>query len=250
MAEAKPKPRRRRAHYYWWTLANTLMACIAIVSWVLCMHVFGHPEIPRNYEWLRKLGRIDEPVGFALQQAPPGDAADPVALYRRYARLEPEALSRLNAALMRNYLSSLDQSGLIQYLEGSFLIEAVRDLGQTDLFSPGFAVRARAMVQPDEFSEASPWPVEIEYLFPTTHPEASSWFQAGDQLDVAKVPNCAMVLHVARDEAGDTPLVRIACVPIVMGNYQVGDQRSFTLATPTELRPAARFPLFAEAPES
>lgn len=249
MAEPKEKTWKRKPHYYWWTLANTMAACLAILSWVLCLHVFGHPEIPENYKILRKLGRADPPVGFSLQEAPPGDAADPRALYRRYAELDAESLTSLNSALMRNYLRSLDEPGLIQYVEGNFVVTDVRALSDADLFQPGFAIRGQAMIQPDEFSEAAPWPVTIDYLFPTLNTAAQKWFRPGDQLAVSKVPNCAMVLRVARDDRGDTPVVQLTVVPIAIGEYQVGASNQFTLTTPEVLNPAATFPVFPQDPQ-
>jgi hypothetical protein len=244
MPKEEPKVWKRKAHFYWWTLANAVAACLAILSWVLCLHVFGHPEIPRNYELLEKIGRVDPPVGFTLQEAPPGEAADPRALYRRYAELDPQSIISLNSALMRNYLKSLDQPGLIQYVEGDFVVTDVRELTENDLFHPGFAVRGQAMIQPDEFSEAAPWPVTIDYLFPTQSSVAQAWFRPGDQLAVSKVPNCAMVLRVARDDSGDTPVVQMTVVPIAMGDYQVGEENHFTVSTPETLNPAATFPVF------
>lgn len=246
MPQEKEKAWKRKPHFYWWTLANTLAACLAVLSWVLCLHVFGHPEIPKNYEILEKLGRTDPPVGFSLQEAPPGESADPRALYRRYAELNPSALASLNSALMRNYLKSLGEPGLIQYVEGNFIVTDVRTLTNTDLFQPGFAVRGQAMIQPDEFSEAAPWPVTIDYLFPTQKKAAQEWFRPGDQLAVSKVPNCAMVLRVARDERGDTPVVQMTVVPIAMGEYQVGKDNAFTVSTPEKLNPSAEFPIFPD----
>jgi hypothetical protein len=43
----------------------------------MCLHVFQHPEIPRNYEILRKLGRTEPPVPLKEMEAPAGEAADP-----------------------------------------------------------------------------------------------------------------------------------------------------------------------------
>ena len=103
------------------------------------------------------------------------------------------------------------------------------------------------MIQPDEFSEAAPWPVTIDYLFPTKNTSAQEWFRPGDQLAVSKVPNCAMVLRVARDERGDTPVVQLTVVPIAMGEYKVGNENEFTVATPGKLNPAASFPVFPDA---
>jgi hypothetical protein len=249
MPKEEPKVWKRKPHYYWWTLANTVAACLAILCWLMCLHVFGHPEIPRNYRILEKLGRTDPPVGFSLQEAPPGEAADPRALYRRYGELPTPALASLNSALMRNYLKSLDEPGLIQYVEGEFVVTDVRALNDDDLFHPGFAVRGQAMIQPDEFSEAAPWPVTIDYLFPTHDLAAREWFRPGDQLAVSKVPNCAMVLRVVRNDQGDTPVVQLTVVPIAMGDYQVGEESEFTVSTPERLNPAASFPVFSEVEE-
>ena len=237
MVKTSQAPTRRKAHYYWWTLVNASAACFAILSWLLCLHVFGHPEIPRNYKFLEKLGRISDPVGFPLEQAPVGDAADPRTLYRRYSTVKLPALDKLNAALMRNYLTGVPETNLIQYVEGDFQILEIRELTPDDFFSPGFAVRAQAMVQPDEFTEAAPWPVEIQYLFPTHQTGSSDSFRPGDLLSVKKVPNCAMVLHISRIDGEDTPIVTITAVPLAMGEYQVGDDRKVSVKAPRALDP-------------
>lgn len=240
---------KRRPAFYWWTLANALALCAAILSWLLFLHVFGHPEIPRNYELIRKLGRAEAPKPLTELQAPPGEAADPRALWIRYAGHNETTLSRINAALMRNYLTNLKEQKLIQYAEGEYRVEAVRRLTEDDLFHPGFAVRGRAMLPPDEFSEPAPWPVVIDYLFPTPNAEAADWILPGDQLSVSKFPNCAMVLHVARIEEEDTPLVNLTLVPVVFGDFLVGEGRKFKLEAPTELNPAAPFPVFPSSGE-
>lgn len=245
---AKPGPRRwkRKPHFYWWTLANVLAACTAVIVWVLCLHVFGHPEIPKNYHWLEKLDLAAPAVGYKLQEAPAGQAADPRALYRRYAELDWQATVRLNRSLLRNYLTGLKQPGLIQYIEGDFEITHVRELDDGDLFHPGVVVRGRAMIKPTEFSEAAPWPVTVDYLFPTPDPRAADWFRRGDRLEVAKAPNCALLLHVARDSFDDSPMVQLTVVPIALGEYRLGPKRNFDIVRPDDLNPAARFPLFRE----
>ena len=102
------------------------------------------------------------------------------------------------------------------------------------------------MIRPDEFSEAAPWPVTIDYLFPTSHPEAVEWFHPGDRMAVAKVPNCALLLHVTRTSQDGTPLVRLTVAPIAMGKYKIGKERSFTTTTPEELNPSATLPAFPD----
>ena len=249
MPKETPKPRRRRAHFYLWTLANVLAACLAVLSWVLTLHIFGHPEIPRYHRIIERLGLTQPPPAFQLQDAPPGEAADPRALYRRYAALDATASHRLNRSLLRNYLTGLGQPNLIQYVEGNLKVIRTRPLQKGDLFSEGFVVRARAMVQPDEFSEPVPWPVIIDYHFPTREASARNWFNPGDLLEVSKVPNCAMVLHVAREVEGDTPRIVITVVPIVMNEYLVGENRRFNLGAPETTDPSAVLPAFDPEPQ-
>lgn len=242
--DKEPPPKKRSPAYYWWTLANVLALCLAVLSWLLCLHVFEHPEIPRNYELLKKLGRIEPPEPLVEMEAPPGDSADPRAFYRRYAGLMPEDLSRFNAALMRNYLTNLSEPKLIQYAEGDYLVEKVRTLGKDDLFHPGFAIRARAMIAPDEFSKPAPWPVVLEYLFPTTNAEAPGWIAPGDLLTVAKFPNCAMLLHVAKLDGEDTPVICLTVVPVAFGSFKAGNNKHFKLQAPAGLNPAGPLPVF------
>jgi hypothetical protein len=216
-----------------------------VLSWLLCLHVFQHPEIPRNYGILKKLGRVEPPKPLPAMQAPAGEAADPRAFYRRYAGLSADDLQTFNAALMRNYLLNLKEPKLIQYAEGDYRVTQVRDLGPGDLFHPGFAVRAQAMVAPDEFSQPAPWPVVIEYLFPTSDKMAAGWISPGDHLAISKFPNCAMLLHVARVETEDTPVMVLTVVPIAFGDFQAGKDREFTLQAPAALNPAGTLPVFA-----
>jgi hypothetical protein len=248
--DKEPPPKKRSPAYYWWSLANVMALCLAVVSWLMCLHVFQHPEIPRNYEILRKLGRTEPPVPLKEMEAPAGEAADPRAFYRRYAGLSPADLQPLNAALMRNYLRNLKEPKLIQYAEGNYRVQQIRRLGESDLFHPGFAVRAQAMIAPDEFSEPAPWPVFIEYLFPTSDAKAAGWINPGDLLAISKFPNCAMLLHVSKLEGGDTPAVCLTVVPIAFGNFKAGKNRQFQLQAPAELNPAGPLPVFPVEPES
>lgn len=248
--DKEPPPKKRSPAYYWWALANVLALCLAVVSWLMCLHIFKHPEIPRNYEILRKLGRTAPPEPLTEMEAPPGESADPRAFYRRYAGLSEEALQKLNAALMRNYLLNLKEPKLIQYAEGNYKVLQVRRLGADDVFQPGFAVKAQAMIAPDEFSEPAPWPVFIEYLFPTDEAAAASWITPGDLLAVSKFPNCAMLIHVAKLEGGDTPVVCLTVAPVAFGNFQAGKNRQFKLKAPEALNPAGPLPLFPLDPES
>ncbi|MCW1921640.1 hypothetical protein OKA05_03690 [Luteolibacter arcticus] len=243
--DKQPPPKKKRPPaYYWWALANVVALCLAVVSWLACLHVFQHPEIPRNYGWLKKLKRVEPPTDIKPMEAPPGESADPRAFYRRYVGLTDDELSTFNAALMRNYLLNLKEPKLIQYAEGDYQVQQVRKLGPGDLFHPGFAVRAQAMVAPDEFTQPAPWPVVLEYLFPTDNEQAADWILPGGQLTVSKFPNCAMLLHAAKIVGEDTPVMVLTVVPIAFGDFQAGKDQKFTLKAPTELNPAGELPVF------
>ena len=64
-----------RPAYFWWFIVNGLALCFAVASWLVCLEVFGHPEVPRNYEILRRIGRLPE-----LKLFPAGDLPDGVTL--------------------------------------------------------------------------------------------------------------------------------------------------------------------------
>jgi len=243
--DKQPPPRKKRQPaYYWWALANVVALCLAVLSWLLCLHVFQHPEIPRNYEILRWLKRVESPKVLEPMDTPSGESADPRAFYRRYAGLTDDNLRTFNAALMRNYLMNFKEPNLIQYAEGDYLVQEVRKLGPDDLFHPGFAVRAQAMIAPDEFTKPAPWPVVIEYLFPTEDTQAADWIAAGDLLTVSKFPNCAALLHVEKVTGEDTPVMILTVVPIAFGEFEAGKDRKFTLTAPARLNPAGPLPVF------
>lgn len=248
MSKSKTQSWKRKPHYYWWLLANALAACAAIISWTLSLHVFGHPEIPKNYHLIKRLNLAEPAPAFKLQEAPDGQSADARDLYRRYAELDPNTIQQLNQSLLRNYLTGLKNPELIQYIEGQFEITHVRALKTTDILHPGTVVRARSMIKPTEFDKPTPWPVTIDYLFPTPNPEVTNWFRHGDQLEVAKAPNCALLLNVNQTTFDNAPMLQLTVVPIALGEYRLSSNRSFHVVAPTKINPSARFPLFKNDP--
>ena len=244
MARTVDEPAPKSPTYFWWLLANVLALCFAVISWVVCLHVFGNPEVPRNYEILRKLGRLPQLKRYTVLDVPNGNVLDPKGLYSKLHTLTGETLARTNAQLMRNYLTNFSHPLALTYIEGDYQVEQARELGKADFLPGGFAIRARAMVKPDDFTKPAPYPVVIEYLFPTKEAAVVRQFRAGDLLSVKKSPNCAAIVHIERVKAGDEWLVGLTVIPIAYGPYRVGDTITFTIEPPTEVRPAAGFPVF------
>jgi hypothetical protein len=234
----------RRPAYFWWLLANALALCFAVISWMVCLTVFRNPETPRNYAILRKIGRLPELKRHTVLNVPNGNLLDPKGLYSRFFPLTGDQLARFNTQLMRNYLTDFEHPLALTYIEGDYRVEDIRLLGAGDFITRGFAIRARALVKPDDFTKPAPYPVVIEYIFPTAETAAAREFRPDDILTVSKSPNCAAILHIERVLDGDDPLVCLTVVPIAYGPYRVGDHLTFGIEPPAEVDPAGRFPLF------
>ncbi len=235
-------PTKRRPAYFWWLLANILAGCFAVVSWAVCLHVFGRIEIPRNYEILAKLGRLPERLKFTAEEAPNGNALSPKDLYRKFFAMSEADAARVNGLLLRNYLTNSTNPLILTYIEGEYQVRASKVLGTGDFLDPGFVVSAQALVKPDDASAAAPYPVLVEYVFPTTETDAAVLFREGDVMDVEKSPNCASVVHVAKTKLDGEETLLLTVIPVVSGPYVVG-KRTFNVTLPGTLRPRAGFPL-------
>jgi hypothetical protein len=238
------EPPPSKPAYFWWLLANALALCFAVVSWAVCLDVFGKPEIPRNYEILGKLGRLPVLKHYSVLDVPNGNDLTPKDLYKRYFGYTDEQRTRANSLLMRNYLTNFDRPLLLTYVEGDYQVGDVRKLGPKDFFNPGIVVRAQALVKPDDLTKPLPYPVFIEYVFPTNHTDAAAAFKAGNILSVKKSPNCAAVVHVSKITSEGEPALLLTVIPIAYGSYQIGDSKSFQIEPPVKLRPGAGFPVF------
>lgn len=237
-----PKP--RRPAYFWWLLANALALCFAVISWFVCINVFEHIEVPRNYQILRVLHRLPVLEAYSVLKVPNGNGLGPKELYHEFFGLSAKDLARVNGLLMRNYLTNFARPLLLTYIEGDYQVSRVRALGAEDFFNPGFVIRAQALVKPDEFSAAAPYPVHIEYVFPTADMAAAAYFKSGDVLGVKKSPNCAAVAHVGKLTVDGESALLLTVIPIAYGPYQIGAVRSFDTKPPALLRPGAAFPMF------
>lgn len=236
------EPPPSRPAYFWWLLANALALCFAILSWAVCLHVFGNPEVPANYEILKKLHRTPVLKRYTVLDVPNGNSLPPKDLYRRYFGLKAAERERVNSLLMRNYLTNFDRPLLLTYIEGDYQVIDVRKLEAKDFLDPGVVVRAQALVKPDDFTKATAYPVFIEYIFPTGQDIVNS-FKAGDVLSVRKNPNCAAVVHVDSVINEDVPALMLTVIPIAYGPYQIGATESFVIEPPADLRPGAGFPV-------
>jgi hypothetical protein len=234
-----PKPA-----FYWWTLANILAGSFAVISWALCLHVFGNPEIPRNYAILKKLGRLPELKRYTVLDVPNGNALNPTELYAKYFGISEDKRAKLNSLLLRNYMRNFDKNLLLTYAEGEYQVADVTKLEKGDFLYPGFVIRTQALVKQDDFAQAIGFPVVMEYIFPTEDEKAVYRFNTGDILEVNKNPNCAAVIHISKTIVEEEPALKITVVPIAYGSYRVGEKASFAIEPPKVLNPASSLPIW------
>jgi hypothetical protein len=239
----EPPPPGKPA-YFWWLLANALALCFAVISWAVCLFVFGNPEVPRNYEILGKLKRLPELKPYTVLEVPNGNTLGPKDLYQKFFGASDDQIQKLNKLLLRNYINNFDRPLLLNYVEGKYRVDQARELTGKDLFDTGFVVRAQALIKPDEFTPEAPYPIFIEYVFPTKEKGILKRFSAGDILEVRKSPNCAAIVHVSKVKMDDESVLLLTVVPIAYGDYQVGKGASFSIEPPAGLHPAAGFPVF------
>lgn len=246
MSRIVEEPTSRRPAYFWWVLANALAICFAVITWAVCLHVFGNPEIPRNYQILGKLGRLPVLKRYTVLDVPNGNSLVPRELYKRYFGYTEKQRIRANLFLMRNYLTNFDRPLLLTYIEGDYQVEKIRLLNQNDFFDPGIVIKAQALVKPDDFTKPLPFPVFIEYVFPTNQTQVADSFKIGDIMAVKKSPNCAAVVHISKIIHEGEPALLLTAIPIAYGTYRIGDVGSFPIEPPVQLRPAAGFPVFKD----
>lgn len=241
VAEKKPS-------YFWWILAHAIAICFCAISWIVTNYIFNNPELPRNYEMLKRMGQAPVPELVDVLKAPTGDSLKPEQVYSQFTSLlEPSkssALAKINAQAIRGYLKGFPSASKPRYIEGTFRVIEVRLLNRTDLFSPGFVVRAQAWVQPSAQHPAGPYPVMIECMIPSENRAAFSWFKPGDLMRFQKIPDCMSIIHISQLGTHDEPIINLTVTPLSNNEYRVGASRLITMSPPANLNLQAKFPLF------
>jgi hypothetical protein len=235
------KPPRRPA-YFWWLLANVLAACFAVLSWTVCLDVFRHIEVPRNYDILARLGRLPELKEILPDDAPVGNALGPADLYRKFFALSEPDAERVNRLLLRNYLSNSNNPLVLTYIEGDYRIGKARALGEDDFVHPGLVVGGQAMVKPDEATAAAPYPVLIEFICPTTDVGVADLIKPGEVWELRKGTHFASVVRVGKTLAEGEQTLLLTVIPVIAGPYPLGGH-NVEVVPPARVWPEREFPV-------
>lgn len=238
---------RAKPPFFWWVLANSMALCLAILSWIFFLHVFGSPHIPRNYKLLEKMGRLQPIEDFDPLAPPVGDAHNPTTLYKKYYNLNDQDITLLNKELMKNYIGNFNDSRLTTYIQGSFRVLQARALGPDDLITNGIAIQLQSLVKPDQFHPPTPYLVLLEVILPNAPASALQSFQIGDQLELQKNPNFFSVLNVVRqDRSGDEPLISLSVIPLVYSSVSPTTGKAVRISPPEKLNLYGTFPIFTK----
>ena len=67
----------RKDHLFLWTVFLLLLVGFSMACWIGSYVVFSRPELPVSYRILRKIKKIDLPIRFKVNAAPPGEFLGP-----------------------------------------------------------------------------------------------------------------------------------------------------------------------------
>lgn len=236
----------RRPPWFWWFLALILASCFSILSWSLCISIFSHPEIPRNYEILKKLERLPTPRAFTSQTAPKLQTSSAATLRKSYLEFTTTELATMNRSLLHSYLTNYNEKTLCCYLEGTYRVTQTRKLTKDDIISRGFALQLQAYIQADEFTEPTPYPVMAEIIVPTPYGDSHKAYHKGDIIELGITPHFASLLNIGMiTRPDDDTIIRVTAVSLA-SKLRPPHSGPFDLAPPKELNLKASFPLFKD----
>lgn len=217
-----------RDNLFLWTVFILLLIGGAFACWLGSFYIFGHPEDPRSYRILKKMGKIEAPQRFEVTAAPQGEFLNPQKLFERYAKFSPLELENENGELIRNYLRNFKETKrLATYCTGKFVIIKSFELKRTDFFPSGVVALA----------EASDFPqVLIEHVYTSNAknvPSLLTLLRAGESVKIVRTDDLSAVVHVERVSDGR---MQFTVVPLLYGSYGLTEgPGQFSLEPPTEL---------------
>ncbi|MHA3774706.1 hypothetical protein ACXR0O_24550 [Verrucomicrobiota bacterium sgz303538] len=226
----------RRDNLFLWTVFILLLIGVAFACWLGSFYIFGHPEQPKPYKILKKLGKVEPPKRFEVTAAPPGEFLNPQKLFERYSKMTRLELERENAELLRNYIKNYRETKkLVPYATGRFEIISSYELQQSDMFPSGVVALAQAI----EFPQ-----VLIEHVYtaaPSAIPALRTMLQTGLDMKLERTLDLAAVVHVERTFDGR---LQFTVMPLLYGTYAVKQGvGTFGLEPPHELNIEAGVPI-------
>lgn len=220
-----------------WTVFLLLLVIVGMLCWIGSYYIFGHPEDPLSYAFLKKVKKIQPPQRFSVNAAPDGEFITAEKFYGRCNAMNPVQFREMNQELVRAYLRNYQQkpSPSIPYITGRFHIIAAYRLKPRDLFPSGVVVLASCADEPR---------LLIEHLYtssPNTAPLIKRNLQLGMDIDLRRTYDLSAVVHASRMADGR---ILLTVVPLNYGAYGLkGTRNGFNLDPPPSLNLAAGWPV-------
>lgn len=219
-----------------WTVFLLLLAGVGFACWLGSFYIFGHPEQPRPYRLLTRLGKITPPTRFLVTKAPPGEFFRAQKVFEQYSKFSTLQLEHENELLIRNYIKNYAETKrLVPYLTGKFTILRTYELQNTDLITSGVV----ALAQSDEYPQ-----LLVELIYPTPSQsvvELRQLLQTGLEVHLEKTLDLSAILHVGQALDGR---LQVTTMPLLYGNYALKNGvGTFSLEPPPALNVGAGFPL-------
>ena len=230
-----------RDNLFLWTVFILLLVGLAFACWLGSYYIFGHPEKPASYRFLKKIGKIESQIRFEVTGAPQGEFLSAQKLFDRYGRMTRLELEEENALLMRAYIKNYRESRRkTTYVIGRYVILDSYGLKKTDLFPSGVV----ALAQSADMSQ-----VLIEHVYTTAArnvPTSLPLLQTGREMKIERTNDLAALLHVERMAEGH---MLFTVVPLLYPRYAVTQGAgTLNLEPPTELIMEAGLPVIKKEP--
>lgn len=234
--QEQPARPNRRDNLFVWTVFLLVLAALVFACWLGSFYVFGHPENPKAYRLLQKLGKISPPSRFAVTKAPPGEFLEAQRIFERYSKYTSLQMIRENELLFRNYLRNYGETKkLVPYLVGKYVILRSYELQRNDVFSSGVVVLTQSADFPQLLAEIV-YPAAKENV-----PDLLSILQPGLEVRLQRTMDLSAVIQVCHALDGR---LQVSVVPLLYGSYALKNGvGTFSLEPPASLNIAAGFPL-------
>jgi hypothetical protein len=225
-----------RDSLFLWTVFILLLVGLAFACWLGSFYIFGHPEQPKPYRILKKLGKLEPPRRFEVTAAPQGEFLSATKLFEKYSKLSRLELEQENARLLRNYVTNYRETNkLVPYIKGRFTILDTYKLTAANLFNSGVV----AVAMSTDFPQ-----VLIEHVYTAARENEASlegMLSTGLEMSIERTLDLSAVIHVERVYDGR---ILLTVVPLLYGTYALKQGTgTFGLEPPAELNLPAGIPI-------
>ncbi len=225
-----------RDNLFLWTIFILLLIGVAATCWMGSFYVFGHPEDPRWYKLLRKMGKLDSPKRFEVTLAPPGEFLSASKLFEKYSKYTRLELEKENDELLRNYIKNFRETKkLTPYITGRFNIISSYELKKSDMFPTGVVALAQSIDFPQ---------VLIEHTYPAATQHVSTlraMLQTGLDMKIERTNDLSAIIHIEKIPDGR---LQLTLVPLLYGVYALKQGvGTFSLEPPVDLNMEGSVPI-------